>query len=52
MFWLIHYSHYDSVADPAVGWGEKYEIYAAAFGSHLFYELSLQGQGGMDLAPP
>ena len=28
-----------SVADPAgKGGGEKHEIYAAAFGSHLFYD--------------
>ena len=26
--------------------GEKHEIYAAAFGGHLFYDLFLQGQGG------
>ena len=25
---------------------EKHEIYAAAFGSHLFYDLFSQGQGG------
>ena len=25
---------------------EKHEIYAAAFGGHLFYDLFLQGQGG------
>ena len=24
------------VVDPAAGWGEKHEIYAAAFGGHLF----------------
>ena len=37
------------------GWGvgggaKKYEIYAAAFGGHLFYDLFLQGGGGHD--PP
>ena len=25
---------------------DKHEIYAAAFGGHLFYDLFLQGQGG------
>ena len=39
------------VAHPAAGWegwgsgGEKHEIYAAAFGSHLFMTYFLQGQG-------
>ena len=28
------------------GGGEKHEIYAAAFGGHLFYDLFLQGRGG------
>ena len=28
------------------GGAEKHEIYVAAFGSHLFYDLFLQGQGG------
>ena len=30
-----------AVADPAAGYGgaEKHEIYAAAFGDHLFYDL-------------
>ena len=28
------------------GEGKKYEIYVAAFGSHLFCDLFLQGQGG------
>ena len=33
--------------------GEKYEIYAATIGSHLFYDLFLQGSGGsMTLSPP
>ena len=32
-----------------VGGAEKHEIYAAAFGGHLFYDLFLQGRGrGMD----
>ena len=31
---------------PATGWGDKkHEIYVAAFGSHLFYDLFLQGWG-------
>ena len=28
------------------GGAEKHEIYAAAFGGHLFYDLFLQGRGG------
>ena len=33
--------------DPAAGWGaEKHEIYADAFGGHLFYDLFLQRRGG------
>ena len=36
-----------TVADPGKGGGaEKHEIYAAAFGGHIFYDLFLQGQGG------
>ena len=35
------------------GGAEKHEIYAAAFGGHLFYDLFSQGQGGpWPLAPP
>ena len=30
--------------------GEKHEIYAGAFGGHLFYDLFSQGSGG-DMAP-
>ena len=31
---------------------ERHEIYAAAFGGHLFYDIFLQGQGrGGDMAP-
>ena len=36
-------------SDPAAGGGEgakKHEIYMATFGSHLFYDLFLQDQGG------
>ena len=32
--------------------GEKHEIYAAAFGGHLFYDLFLQGRGGMAPSAP
>ena len=40
------------VADPAADKGEgrggkKHEIYTAAFGDHLFYDLFLQDQGAM-----
>ena len=42
-----------AVADSAVGWGgEKHDIYAAAFGSHLFDDLFLQGQGSHATFPP
>ena len=36
------------------GGAEKHEIYAAAFGGHLFYDLFLQGRGGAmaPSAPP
>ena len=36
------------------GGAEKHEIYAAAFGGHLFYDLFSQGQGGGHgpLGPP
>ena len=41
------------VVDPVAGWGgKKHEIYVAAFGSHLFYDLFSQGQGGMAPLPP
>ena len=43
-----------SVADPVAGFGggNKHEIYAAAYGSHLFYDLFSQSLGGMvPLAP-
>ena len=32
--------------------GEKHEIYAAAFGGHLFYDLFSQGRGVMPPRPP
>ena len=32
--------------------GEKHEIYMAAFGDHLFYDLFLQDQGGWPPRPP
>ena len=28
------------------GWAKKHEIYVAAFGGHLFYDLFVQGWGG------
>ena len=31
--------------------GKKHEIYVAAFGSHLFYDLFVQGLGGSPLDP-
>ena len=53
---LLFYAHcYVSqitVTDPPAGWGrggegKKHEIYAAALGSHLFYDIFLQGRGVM-----
>ena len=37
-----------SASDPAAGWGggKKHEIYVAAFGGHLFYDLFVRGWGG------
>ena len=37
----------ESVVDPVAGkeGAEKHEIYVAAFGGHLFYDLFSQGQG-------
>ena len=31
---------------PGGGGGKKHEIYVAAFGGHLFYDLFVQGLGG------
>ena len=31
---------------PGGGGAKKHEIYVAAFGSHLFYDLFVQGWGG------
>ena len=35
-----------------VGGGKKHEIYVAAFGGHLFYDLFVQGWGGMAPSVP
>ena len=37
-----------SASDPAAGWGggKKHEIYVAACGGHLFYDLFVRGWGG------
>ena len=35
-----------SASDPAAGGPKKHEIYMAAFGGHLFYDLFVQGWGG------
>ena len=46
--YLCVFQDTDPVADPAARWGtEKREIYAAASGGHLFYDLFLQGWGSM-----
>ena len=44
----------NAVADPAAGkgeGGEKHEIYAAAIGGHLFYDLFSQSKGEGGMAP-
>ena len=33
-------------SEQEAGGGEKHEIYSAAFGDNLFYDLFLQGRGG------
>ena len=40
----MRFDEYSSVADPAarLEGAEKHEIYEAAFGGHLFYDLFLQ----------
>ena len=35
-----------------MGGARKHEIYAAAFGGHLFYDLYLQSRGGLTPLPP
>ena len=50
-YWgLLGYSRISSGSSGRVG-GEKHEIYAAAFDSHLFYDLFLQGRGGARPCP-
>ena len=49
-FWILTSS---GSSGRVRGGGEKHEIYAAAFGGHLFYDLFSQGRGGHSpLAPP
>ena len=47
---LLHFM-YSSGSNGRVDGAEKHEIYAAAFGSHLFYDLFVQGTHGT-LPPP
>ena len=43
----------DTVADPVARVGtEKHEIYVAAFGGHLFYDLFSQNRGEGGPCPP
>ena len=44
--------HNSSGSDGQVTGAEKHENYAATFGSHLFYDLFSQGQGGMAPSAP
>ena len=37
---------------PGKGGAEKYEIYAATFGGHLFYDLFSKGGGHFPHRPP
>ena len=44
------------ISSRSSGWvrrrvAKKHEIYAAAFGGHLFYDLFLQGQGREAMSP-
>ena len=39
-------------SDRVGGGGKKHEIYMAAFGGHLFYDLFVQGWGGMGPSAP
>ena len=50
----LMFSQISSGSSGRVGGGEKHEIYMAAFGSHLFYDLFLQdgGRGHGPLGPP
>ena len=45
-----------SASDSAAGWGgggaKKHEIYVAAFGGHLFYDLFVRGGGRGPLGTP
>ena len=45
---------YLTASDPVAGWegAKKHEIYGAAFGSHLFYDLFLQGWGAIPPSAP
>ena len=47
------FSNSSGSSDRVRGGGRKHEIYAAAFGGHLFYDLFSQGRGrGMAPSPP
>ena len=43
---LVFISKQERIQWPGRGGAEKHEIYAAAFGGHLFYDLLLQGGVG------
>ena len=55
-FYLKRVSEFtESVADPVVGYGgggEKYEIYATAFGGHLFCDFFYRVGEVMAPSPP
>ena len=51
LYTLIVHWLFSSESSSHVGGAEKHEIYVAAFGGHLFYDLFLRGGGMAPLAP-
>ena len=50
---MLSHSYQHQIQQPGGGGGggKKHEIYVAAFGGHLFYDLFVQGWGGGAMAP-
>ena len=55
LHWILHNPFQFRIQRPGGGReGKKHEIYVTTFGSHPFYDLFSQGQGGhspLDLPP-
>ena len=49
---VFYWTQHSSGSNGQVEGVEKHEIYAAAFGGHLFYYLFLQGRGAWLPRPP